>query len=398
MVSVWRERDSFASPVVARWTSYPSREGEDELPELLQEVSSSSSISEALGDRSEPSAGANREFPDWLDDQEAGFFAQSAGESLPHEIAADSPRRDIFPAALTVAFFVMLVVGLGIYLWSNFGDELTADGVVTVDDSTAAPREAPPPPRPHIITPEDEAKVQTPFEAAADTASGTYAKESTAVLEVGAPVVRVLRDVEDLKPETAAPAVEEVVEPSPAAPPIVEPVEPSPAPTATVEPAVAQPTVPAVAQPEEPQSAPTAVVETAPPVAPEPSAAAAEDEGKDFAQLYAEGARLLQRERYRQALTKFEAALLQDPGEPSVYLSIGQIYFEYGNLDKALAYYRKAEALAPRQAKVHILMGLALHEAGRFDEARAHYQAYLTLAPDGPEAPAVRGILKTIPE
>ena len=415
-ISLWRDGND-PEPSIARWTDQPRPPFSPEDAVTNGEGWRGGSIAEALGGETPPPDLADQDLPDWLDAQEASFFGQAAGQPLPHEVTTAPPPRDIFPLALGLAFVLMLLVGAGILVWNLVGARFSNPPVELAKIEEPPGTEPGPPPRPHILTPEDEAKVQTPFEAAADVARGAHAEESTTVLGVGAPVVKVLRDVEDLQvsPGVAVAPLEIVASPQRAATPA-----PAPAPAPALEPVAASasapspsaahlPTPPAdppmagedhVRTPVEPAPVEPAVAPVKPAAAPAESAVAPVDaaEDKGFAQIYAEGVQLLQRERYKQALVKFEQALLQDPGDARVYLSIGQIYFEYGQLDRALSYYRKAEALAPKHPKVHLLMGLALHESGKVDAARAHYETYLHLAPDGTEAPAVRGILKTLAE
>jgi len=335
LVALWRDVDP-SSPVVARWTLQPraNRNLDDTVPEFVP-----SSLSEALGGKPATGGNGDQGLSGWLDASEVNFFSLLGTEPAPFELPPRTQPRELFPYVLTLAFVLLVVAALGIYVLVFAGpgrEQAAADYYRGTFGDGSGER-----PRPVIGIEADQAKVQSPFEAAWERA-----RENE--VEIGTPVVTPVRTpetqraVSDKKPATVVTADDAALKP---------------------------------------------IAEAAP-----------TDAGKSFAQLYAEGTLLLKREKYALALPKFEAAMLRDPGDARVYLAIGQIYFEYGEIKHALSYYRKAEALAPRTPKVHLLMGLALHEAGDYKQARLHYETYLSLSPDVNEASAVRGILETLPQ
>ncbi|MBN2361058.1 MAG: tetratricopeptide repeat protein [Deltaproteobacteria bacterium] len=335
LVALWKDVDP-ASPVVARWTTQPQvkRDVDEAMPEYVP-----ASLSEALSGEPEGGDEGDKSLDGWLDASEVNFFSLLRPEPPPFELPLRTQPRELFPYVLTLAFVVLVVAAIGTYVLVSAGSgnaQATADYYRDTFGEARAEKL-----RPVITAQSDQAKVQTPFEAALERA-----RESE--VEIGTPVVTPLRlnkpaaAAVDRHRTAAAAGVD------PALKPIAEPVP--------------------------------------------------DDAGKSFAQLYTEGMLLLKREKYALALPKFEAAMLRDPGDARVYLSIGQIYFEYGEVARALSYYRKAEALSPRTPKVHLLMGLALHEAGHYQEARQHYETYLSLSPEDSEASAVRGILETLPQ
>ncbi|MFH1810349.1 MAG: tetratricopeptide repeat protein [Pseudomonadota bacterium] len=383
-VAMWQTEVHGETPVVARWTNFPPEPPpHSAFEEYGPARSSANSLAAALG--GEASGSTDEGFENWLDAEEAGFFERAVSETFEYETAASRPRgRDLFPFVLGVTFVGLVVIGVGLYLWRSSQPPPAAGSVSLGEVVVQETQPFRAPGRPVIIPADDELKVQSPYEAVVESARGAEPAKVDTVLQPDTPVVTVLRDVEGLVPEARAP--EELPTPPSAE---TQPQEEAP-PVHDATPAAGT-GVPVPTPPDPPLN---------PPPAAEASAAAAvapEDGGKTFAQLYAEGTRLLKRERYKQALAKFEAAMIKDPGDARVYLSIGQIYFEFGNIHSAIKHYRKAEALAPRNPRVHLLMGLALHEAGKLQDARTHYQRYLELDPEGTEAPAVRGILATLP-
>ncbi len=355
----------------------------------------------------------------WLNSDEANFFSTRTGESLDYAEDNDQEaKRDIFPILIGVIVAIFVVVGGLYYLLKpaepgpagiQIADQQPASADKVVDQSAKKPL-------PVIIAEDDEIKIQSPHEAARELAMGTLSEQGKTVLQPNAQPVTVLRDVEDLGAAGAEKAVSDAqahvaAEPLPATA-SEQKAKVDQQPQKQAETHENMPAAEAVAQKSADLQKTRAEQNTADHnkavvqqhQAAQPKTASAGQVGqkpaaseKTFAQLYAEGTRLLQREKYKPALAIFEKALRKDPGDARVHRSIGQIYYEYGNLKKAMTQYRRALALSPRDAKSHLLMGLVLQEKGDLVAARKHYEQYLDLAPDGSEASAVRGILKTLP-
>jgi tetratricopeptide (TPR) repeat protein len=66
--------------------------------------------------------------------------------------------------------------------------------------------------------------------------------------------------------------------------------------------------------------------------------------------------------------------------------NLGLALMQNGQLDKAISCYQDALELQPRNAVIHLNLGNALVKMGRVDEAIAHYQRALEIKPDYPEA------------
>ena len=73
-------------------------------------------------------------------------------------------------------------------------------------------------------------------------------------------------------------------------------------------------------------------------------------------------------------------------GDPAKVLSdvleLGSAHYGKGQLDEAIAEYRKAVELDPDIADSHNNLGLALYGKGQLDEAIAEYRKAIELGPD----------------
>ena len=402
-IKTWNtQSDELGNPVRARWTDYPPEpENIEALSAFMEGTGADGLWGSSTGTPlSEGDDGSEKDLDHWLESDEANFFSTRAGASLDYaEEQNTANKRDVFPivVAVIIGFFVVVVA---LYYALKPADHESLGTQISHEQKQDEEAEKSQP-MPVIIAEDDEIKIQSPFEAARDQAMGTLAEQGKTVLQPDAPPVTVLRDVEDLavkvagnNAEPASPAAQHLA-PAPARPSLDhvaknKKADKQPDSVGKVE-AVAKvnSSVQAADKPK--------VVEAKKPKQAAPVAGPVVASKKTFAQYYTEGTRLLQREKYKPALNAFEAALLQNPGDARVHRSIGQIYYEYGNLEKAMTQYRRALALDPRDAKSHLLMGLVLQEKGKLADARKHYEQYLDLAPNGSEATAVRGILKTLP-
>ena len=63
------------------------------------------------------------------------------------------------------------------------------------------------------------------------------------------------------------------------------------------------------------------------------------------------------------------------------YFNLGLVQARHGQIDKAIADYRKALELKPDFAEAHFNLGLALAGRGEVDSAIAHYQKALEIKP-----------------
>jgi len=64
------------------------------------------------------------------------------------------------------------------------------------------------------------------------------------------------------------------------------------------------------------------------------------------------------------------------------YMKRGMAQYERGELDEAIASYRKAIELQPNKADAHINLGAALQQKGELDEAITSFRKAIELQPD----------------
>ena len=76
--------------------------------------------------------------------------------------------------------------------------------------------------------------------------------------------------------------------------------------------------------------------------------------------------------------------------------NLGNVYLLDGQLEKAVAAFRKAIALDPRIAEPHISLGKAYRKMGKGEEAKLAFERALALAPEQKEA--VLGLAETLVE
>ena len=72
------------------------------------------------------------------------------------------------------------------------------------------------------------------------------------------------------------------------------------------------------------------------------------------------------------------------PDYAEAHNNLGNALQDQGNLDEAVACYRRALELKPDYAEAHSNLGIALQDQGRLDEAIACYRRAMELKPDLP--------------
>jgi len=86
------------------------------------------------------------------------------------------------------------------------------------------------------------------------------------------------------------------------------------------------------------------------------------------------GRKALAEERYYDALTAFESALVADPGSVEAMIVIGQTHEALGQRSVGLSYYRRALMLEPNNRKALETESLALLLEDRFDAAKRNVE------------------------
>jgi tetratricopeptide (TPR) repeat protein len=82
-----------------------------------------------------------------------------------------------------------------------------------------------------------------------------------------------------------------------------------------------------------------------------------------------------------QAIDAYLHALDADPQRIDALINCGTLYYEDGNLEKALECFRRALALDVENAVIHFNLGSALEEAGHLEAARQHLRQAVRLRP-----------------
>lgn len=74
----------------------------------------------------------------------------------------------------------------------------------------------------------------------------------------------------------------------------------------------------------------------------------------------------------------------------------GVILWNQGKAAEAHPFFEKAVAADPKMAEAHYLLGMTLVNQGKLSEAKKPFEEYVKLAPNGPNAAAVKEMLKII--
>lgn len=104
----------------------------------------------------------------------------------------------------------------------------------------------------------------------------------------------------------------------------------------------------------------------------------------------ARGDALQKRERYREALDAFDAALEHEPGNVEALTAKGYCYLDMGMNLAAVRWFRKALEANPRFAAAIMGIAEAYKYHGDTKNAIVYYQKYLEVRPSGPEANIAR--------
>ena len=117
-----------------------------------------------------------------------------------------------------------------------------------------------------------------------------------------------------------------------------------------------------------------------------------------IAALYKQGSQQLQYQNLKKAkelsdkgdwlaaATVYEKALDQRPKELSAWLSLGILYQEHQQLEKAASAYRRGLKVFPKNADLAYALGTTYHQQNRYDKARSAYQQALKLKPSYSDA------------
>ena len=79
---------------------------------------------------------------------------------------------------------------------------------------------------------------------------------------------------------------------------------------------------------------------------------------------------------------ELEKALLDNPRDASRWTSLGNLYFDTGQAQKAISAYERSLSIAPDNALVLTDLGIMQRELGQFDKAVASFRKASSLQPD----------------
>ncbi|HEX8280388.1 MAG TPA: tetratricopeptide repeat protein, partial [Chthoniobacterales bacterium] len=90
---------------------------------------------------------------------------------------------------------------------------------------------------------------------------------------------------------------------------------------------------------------------------------------------------LLSRDRYNEAIDRFEEALRLEPNYAEAHYNLGNAFFRTGQLERARTHYERALQINPRIAVAHTNLGILLSDNG--DEANAikHFEEAVKIEP-----------------
>ncbi len=86
---------------------------------------------------------------------------------------------------------------------------------------------------------------------------------------------------------------------------------------------------------------------------------------------------------YALAISEFQKSIEANPDHPAAYSNLGYLYFDSGDLEKALEYHRRALDIDASADLSHYGIALAYRDLGNKAKAREHWTEYLRLKPEG---------------
>jgi tetratricopeptide (TPR) repeat protein len=89
----------------------------------------------------------------------------------------------------------------------------------------------------------------------------------------------------------------------------------------------------------------------------------------------------------------WQTALAANPDSWLAHNNLGNFLFEQGQVDEAMAHYRRAVEMQPAYATAHYNLGEVLRQKGQEDEAIAHFRRALEIRPDYADAHNSLGVV-----
>lgn len=82
----------------------------------------------------------------------------------------------------------------------------------------------------------------------------------------------------------------------------------------------------------------------------------------------------------------FNEKIAADPNNPDNYVSLGYVYFQKKDYEKAIANYKKALSLNDKHYSGHFNLGVAYQQTDKVDRAIQEFQKAIEIAPKAPAA------------
>lgn len=105
-------------------------------------------------------------------------------------------------------------------------------------------------------------------------------------------------------------------------------------------------------------------------------------------EYYKEGLKLVQEERYHEALTSLRLALRQTPDDPEILQQMAVVYTRIGMPEESIRFYRRAIDADSGAAAAHYGLAFLLLHSGDTAGARRHLEAFLRDPPEEEDAAA----------
>jgi hypothetical protein len=210
-----------------------------------------------------------------------------------------------------------------------------------------------------------------------------------------------------LKPQPPPPIVEApkpVIKPET---PPVEPPKPETPPVVVEAPKPVEPPKPVAVEPPKPVEAPkpvaveepktkTKVKPTLPPDDDDPPVIGAKDKKAAFKAQLRKGYSMYARGNVRGAVLEYQKAYEMDPQNPAVLLALGNAHYELDDNDKAIDFLNRAIGQNPRLGPAYLTLGTIYQNLGQKQKAVNAYEKYLQYDPNGKFAADVKNILSTL--
>jgi len=100
---------------------------------------------------------------------------------------------------------------------------------------------------------------------------------------------------------------------------------------------------------------------------------------------------------YEKAKEHFEKSIEIDPKDPALAYNVAEILFNSNNIDEAIKYYKICAEIKPEWHKPYIKLGYCYVNKGEMDKAIDYLKKYIELAPEGdPQINAAKSLIEQL--